>query len=39
MVPKAVEFRRELPKTDTGKIRRSEVQAEALQPLETDTTS
>ena len=25
MVPKAVEFRRELPKTDTGKIRRSEV--------------
>jgi acyl-CoA synthetase (AMP-forming)/AMP-acid ligase II len=30
MVPRAVEFRRELPKTETGKIRRSEVQAEAL---------
>jgi long-chain acyl-CoA synthetase len=30
MVPKSVEFRRELPKTDTGKIRRSEVQAEVL---------
>jgi len=30
MVPKLVEFRSELPKTDTGKIRRSEVQAEAL---------
>jgi amino acid adenylation domain-containing protein len=30
MVPKQVEFRTELPKTDTGKIRRSEVQAEAL---------
>ncbi len=31
MVPRSVEFRRELPKTDTGKIRRSEVQAEVLQ--------
>ncbi len=31
MVPRAVEFRAQLPKTDTGKIRRSEVQAEALQ--------
>lgn len=30
MVPKSVEFRSELPKTSTGKIRRSEVQAEAL---------
>jgi amino acid adenylation domain-containing protein len=30
MVPKFVEFRAELPKTSTGKIRRSEVQAEAL---------
>jgi long-chain acyl-CoA synthetase len=30
MVPKSVEFRAELPQTDTGKIRRSEVQAEAL---------
>jgi long-chain acyl-CoA synthetase len=30
MVPKSVEFRQELPKTDSGKIRRSEVQAEAL---------
>jgi long-chain acyl-CoA synthetase len=30
MVPKYVEFRVELPKTSTGKIRRSEVQAEAL---------
>ena len=30
MVPKMVEFRKELPKTSTGKIRRSEVQAEAL---------
>jgi acyl-CoA synthetase (AMP-forming)/AMP-acid ligase II len=30
MVPKMVEFRSELPKTTTGKIRRSEVQAEAL---------
>ncbi len=31
MVPKHVEFRQELPKTDTGKIRRSQVQAEELQ--------
>ena len=30
MVPKFVEFRAELPKTSTGKIRRSEVQAEEL---------
>jgi amino acid adenylation domain-containing protein len=30
MVPKSVEFRSELPKTSSGKIRRSEVQAEAL---------
>jgi long-chain acyl-CoA synthetase len=30
MVPKLVEFRQELPKTDTGKIRRKEVQAEEL---------
>ncbi|MBW3624599.1 MAG: AMP-binding protein [Armatimonadetes bacterium] len=30
MVPKFVELRDALPKTDTGKIRRSEVQAEAL---------
>ena len=30
MVPKTVEFRSELPKTSTGKIRRSEVQSEAL---------
>ena len=30
MVPKSVEFRRELPMTGSGKIRRSEVQAEAL---------
>jgi amino acid adenylation domain-containing protein len=30
MVPRLVEFRKELPKTDTGKIRRSEVQAEEL---------
>ena len=30
MVPRGVEFRTELPKTDTGKVRRSEVQAEAL---------
>jgi amino acid adenylation domain-containing protein len=30
MVPKLVEFRAELPKTDSGKIRRSEVQAEAM---------
>ena len=29
MVPKSVEFRSELPKTATGKIKRSEVQAEA----------
>ena len=29
MVPKAVEFVSELPKTDSGKIRRSQVQAEA----------
>ncbi len=28
MVPRHVEFRAELPKTDTGKIRRSEVQVE-----------
>jgi acyl-CoA synthetase (AMP-forming)/AMP-acid ligase II len=33
MVPKFVEFREALPKTDTGKIRRSEVQAEALRAL------
>jgi long-chain acyl-CoA synthetase len=31
MVPRTVEFVQELPKTDTGKIRRSQVQAEALQ--------
>jgi amino acid adenylation domain-containing protein len=31
MAPKLVEFRPALPKTDTGKIRRSEVQAEVLQ--------
>jgi len=30
MVPKFVEFRTELPKTDTGKIRRWQVQSEAL---------
>ena len=30
MVPKTVEFRNELPKTSTGKIRRSEVQAQEL---------
>ena len=30
MVPKQVEFRRELPKTDSGKIRRSELQAEEM---------
>ena len=30
MVPKTVEFRQELPMTGSGKIRRSEVQAEAL---------
>jgi amino acid adenylation domain-containing protein len=30
MVPRIVEFRRELPKTTSGKIRRSDVQAEAL---------
>ena len=30
MVPKSVEFRRELPMTGSGKIRRSEVQAEEL---------
>ncbi|QDU24190.1 class I adenylate-forming enzyme family protein [Urbifossiella limnaea] len=30
MVPRLVEFRAELPKTDTGKIRRGEVQAEVL---------
>ncbi len=30
MVPKIIEFCTELPKTDSGKIRRSEVQAEAL---------
>jgi long-chain acyl-CoA synthetase len=30
MVPKAVEFVSELPKTDSGKIRRSQLQAEAL---------
>ena len=30
MVPKFVEFRAELPKTTTGKIRRSEVQAQEL---------
>ncbi len=29
MVPKRVEFVAELPKTDTGKIRRSQVQAQA----------
>lgn len=33
MVPRHVEFVSELPKTDTGKIRRSQVQAEALQPV------
>ena len=31
MVPKAVEFVSELPKTDSGKIRRSQVQSEALE--------
>jgi len=31
MVPRLVEFVKELPKTDTGKIGRSQVQAEALQ--------
>ncbi len=31
MVPKSVEFVPELPKTDSGKIRRSQVQAEPLQ--------
>jgi len=30
MIPRSVEFREELPKTDSGKIRRAEVQAEAL---------
>ena len=30
MVPKAVEFRRKLPRTGTGKIRRSQLQAEAV---------
>lgn len=30
MVPKFVEFRAELPKTDTGKIRRSQVQNETM---------
>jgi amino acid adenylation domain-containing protein len=30
MVPKYVEFRAELPKTDTGKIRRKEIQDEVL---------
>ncbi len=34
MVPRSVEFRRELPKTDTGKVRRGEVQAEALREYE-----
>ncbi|HVK18924.1 MAG TPA: AMP-binding protein [Fimbriiglobus sp.] len=34
MVPRSVEFRAELPKTDSGKIRRTEVQAEALRALE-----
>jgi len=34
MVPRVVEFRSELPKTSTGKIRRSEVQAEALRPAQ-----
>jgi amino acid adenylation domain-containing protein len=34
MIPRSVEFRRELPKTDTGKIRRSEVQAEALRAVQ-----
>jgi amino acid adenylation domain-containing protein len=30
MIPKSIEFRTSLPKTDSGKIRRSEVQAEEL---------
>jgi acyl-coenzyme A synthetase/AMP-(fatty) acid ligase len=34
MVPRSVEFRAELPKTDSGKIRRTEVQAEALRALD-----
>jgi acyl-CoA synthetase (AMP-forming)/AMP-acid ligase II len=34
MVPKFVEFRQTLPKTDTGKIRRGEVQAEELRTAE-----
>lgn len=33
MVPRSVEFRSELPKTDNGKIRRSQVQAEELAAL------
>ena len=33
MVPRVVEFRTELPKTASGKIRRSEVQAEAMRAV------
>jgi len=34
MVPKHVEFRQELPKTDSGKIRRSQIQAEEIKAYE-----
>jgi len=34
MVPKHIEFRQELPKTDSGKIRRTQIQAEEIQALE-----
>ena len=37
MIPKLVEFRESLPKTDSGKIRRSEVQAEVHQAYATQT--
>ena len=36
MVPRLVEFVAELPKTDTGKIRRSQVQAETLEASSTE---
>ena len=34
MVPKQVEFRQELPKTDSGKIRRTQIQAEEIKAYE-----
>jgi acyl-coenzyme A synthetase/AMP-(fatty) acid ligase len=33
MIPRYVEFRQDLPKTDSGKVCRRAVQAEALSPV------